>query len=495
MSSTFVSFVIGACLIAVALVVFTASHPDRFYNHFVWQASAFLEGQAAIRFPVAATATSPGNDFFQDVLPVASTDGVPRALVPFPPLPAVLLMPFVALWGLRTDGQLIFAVLGAIDVGLAWWVLGKLPIRLGVRVAATIFFGFGTVFWYTAQIGTTWYQAHVLAIALALAAVGVAIGGDPRAAGRETEDGDDVTDLDVAAKGPGAGSSVATAVVSSRGLLAALRPDPRQFAAGLLFGLACTSRLTVVFGAPFFVLVGSGGSWQRRGWSAALGAGIPLAALGVYNLVTTGGLMNPGYQHLYELEASFYKPLNYHLDWSIEDIRYLPQNLAIMFLNLPVWLPNAVPAALGNGGPLCTSPDAVRGWFNPACPLLLPRDTGMSIVLTSPGYLLILPALRWGYGHSRLVTGAALAVLFIGLINLMHFSQGWVQFGYRFSNDFVPWALLLVAIGLERVVAWGTRRTGWRITARLAILGATLLVALSVVVNFWGVVWGNALGW
>ena len=30
----------------------------------------------------------------------------------------------------------------------------------------------------------------------------------------------------------------------------------------------------------------------------------------------------------------------------------------------------------------------------------------------------------------------------------MHFSQGWVQFGYRFSNDFVVFALPLVAIGI-----------------------------------------------
>jgi hypothetical protein len=122
-------------------------------------------------------------------------------------------------------------------------------------------------------------------------------------------------------------------------------------------------------------------------------------------------------------------------------------------------------------------------------------DTGMSVLVTSPAYLLILPALRWGLARSRVVTGAALAVLLITVVNLMHFSQGWVQFGYRFSNDFVPWALLLVAIGLERVVAWGTRRTGWQLTARLAILGAGLLVVLSVAVNFWGVVWGDALGW
>jgi hypothetical protein len=482
--STFVTVAVGASLVAIALVVYTLSHPYRFYDHFEWQAAAFLEGQAAIRYPVAATATSPGNAFFQDVLPVPTTDGVPRALVPFPPLPAVVLMPFVALWGLNADGQLIFAILGALDVGIAWWILGRLPIRTWVRLATTVFFGFGTVFWYAAQLGTTWYQAHVLAVGLALAAVGVALGRD-RAAARSEDEA-------LVRDGEGAG---AAAVAAPSSLAATLLPDPRQFRAGLLFGLACTSRLTVVFGAPFFLFVGSGGSWQRRGWSAALGAAIPIGALLVYNVVTTGHILHPGYQHLYELEAGFYKPLNYHLDWWIEDVRYLPQNFGIMFLNTPVWLPNEVPSALGLGGPLCTTSGSMRGWFNPACPLLLPRDTGMSILLTSPGYFLILPALRWGYGHSRAVTGAALAVLLIGVVNLAHFSQGWVQFGYRFSNDFVPWALLLVAIGLDRIATRASAPPSWPITSRLLLVLAVGLVGLSVLVNFWGVVWGDTLGW
>jgi hypothetical protein len=166
-----------------------------------------------------------------------------------------------------------------------------------------------------------------------------------------------------------------------------------------------------------------------------------------------------------------------------------------MFLNTPVWLPNEVPSALGLGGPLCTTSGSMRGWFNPACPLILPRDTGMSILLTSPAYLLILPALRWGYGHSRLVTGAALAVLLIAIVNLAHFSQGWVQFGYRFSNDFVPWALLLVAIGLDRIAARASTPPSWPITSRLLLVLAVGLVGLSVLVNLWGVVWGDALGW
>jgi len=103
----------------------------------------------------------------------------------------------------------------------------------------------------------------------------------------------------------------------------------------------------------------------------------------------------------------------------------------------------------------------------------------MSILLTSPAYLLVIPALRGG--RSRLVLGAVLAVMAIGLVNLMHFSQGWVQFGYRFSNDLVPFALPLVAVGMAR-------RGG------VGLLGLWL-VGVSVAVNLWGVIWGNLLGW
>jgi hypothetical protein len=478
--SPFVAIAVGLGLVAIALFVYSVSHPFRYYDHFEWQAMAFLEGKAAIRFPVDATPDSPGNAFFQDVLPVPpGPDGVPRGLIPFPPLPAVLLVPFVALWGHATDGQMIFAILGALDVGLAWWVLGRLPVRTWVRVATTIFFAFGTVFWYAAQIGTTWYQAHVLAVGLALAAIGVAIGHDRNAARDEDELDDD----------PEAAAAGAAPRPRAPSALRSLAPDGRQLVAGLLFGLACTSRLTMVFAAPFFVLVGSGGSWQRRGFSAALGAGIPIALLVVYNVVTTGQIVHPGYEYLYRLEAGFYLPLHYNLDWAIEDPRYLPQNFGIMFLSTPVFEPTVVPSALGTGGPLCTTPGAVRGLFDRDCPLVLPRDTGMSVLLTSPAYLLLLPVLRWGYGHSRLVTGAALAIVVVAFVNLMHFSQGWVQFGYRFSNDFVPWALLLVALGLERVARPGARaRPLW-------ILVALVLTGLSVVINLWGVVWADALGW
>ena len=143
---------VGLLLALAAAAIYTTTARDRYYNHFVWQASAFLEGQAAIRYPVGATEGSPGNAYFQDVLPVQTDDGVPRGLLPFPPLPAIVLLPFVAAWGVATDDQTIFTLLAAVDVAICWWALGRLPTRGVIRLGTTIFFAFGTVFWYTAQL-------------------------------------------------------------------------------------------------------------------------------------------------------------------------------------------------------------------------------------------------------------------------------------------------------------------------------------------------------
>ena len=135
---------------------------------------------------------------------------MPRGLLPFPPLPALLLVPFVAVWGLATDDQLLFTVLAAVDVGLAWWMLGRLPVGPAVRLGTTVFFAFGTVFWYTAQQSTTWFQAHVVAVGLTFLAIGLALGADRDAAATEPDavDGPDAT---IRRPTPPAGSRAAPA--------------------------------------------------------------------------------------------------------------------------------------------------------------------------------------------------------------------------------------------------------------------------------------------
>ena len=452
-SSLFVAIAIGAALVALALVVYPLSHPFRYYNHFEWQALAFLEGQTAIRYPVAATATSLGNDFFQDVLPVVSSDGVARGVVPFPPLPAVVLMPFVAIWGLAANGQLVFAIIGAIDVGLAWWVLGRLPVRTWVRVLTTLFLGFGTVLWYAAQIGTTWYQAHVLAVGLALAAIGVALGADRDAARSE----DDLADEREAWDRDGSGAG-AIAVARPIAGPAALAPDRRQFLAGLLFGLACTSRLTIAFAAPFFVLVGSAG---RGNGAAGPRRSGPRSRSGCWWPTTSPRPATSSTPATSTSTSS--RPASTPRSTTTSTGRSrisgtFPRMPRSCFSTRPSGTRSrcrprsAVDArcASTRARPGGSSTGPVRSPF--------PKDTGMSLILTSPAYLLGLGAIRWGFGRSRLVTGAGLAVLIVALVNLMHFSQGWVQFGYRFSLDFAPWAVLLVAIGFERIAA----RTGGR---------------------------------
>ena len=111
----------------------------------------------------------------------------------------------------------------------------------------------------------------------------------------------------------------------------------------------------------------------------------------------------------------------------------------------------------------------------------------MSILLTSPAFLLAIPAF-FDARRRRIVVGASLAIVLVSVANLMHFSQGWVQFGYRFGNDTVPFALVLVAVGFSQLVDRAPTR-------RWAMPLAIGLIVVSVAVNPWGVVWGRLLGW
>ena len=473
--------VVGLLIALAALVLYAVSNPVHLnqYNHFVWQADAFLHGRDWFPFPVPDGTGQPGNWYFQDVYPLTDASGIPdgRALLPFPPLPALVLLPFVAVFGLFADQEGVGILLAALGVGLAYWMLGRLAIRTSVRVLTTAVFATGTVWWWSAAVGSTWYFAHLVAVDIALVAVGVALGADRRAATeslwQEAEREADRLDR-AGAPPPGRIAAV----------LAGLWPlDRSQLVAGFLLGLAATARLPLVFAAPWFMLVGGGGSWPRRTASAAVGGALPVAALVIYTLVTTGAPLNPGYDYQYQLEANGYPTLGYHPSWSIEDPRYIPQNLGIMFGELPAVMPDIKPDTLGFSAPqpLCTAPGARRSLFDPECPIALPIDIGTSILLSAPGLLLALFAFR-RRPRARLTIGTGLTVLVIAAFNLSHFSQGWVQWGYRFSLDFIPFLLPLVALGAARL------------DGRPRLTAFTLLVAGGLI-NLWGVTWGQLLGW
>jgi hypothetical protein len=574
---------IGLILLCLAAYYFIQPNRSNLYTHFILQAQAWLDGHTAIPMPryqdVMPTGVRPDGSSClpsaEDLTCVATGYGI----IPFPPMPAWVLLPFVSLWHLATDQKLASAVFAAIDVGLGYWMLGYLPIRHRIRVLTSLFLGLGTVLWYTAAIGSTWFWAHVVAMGCLLLSVGLALAADRDAAEPESLRavvtptkplswpggwpsaillgalgalgellfvlaGNGASAAPLAAVGlvlglaaaalavvvagrPGVLGPFVIAVAIVGGLPAILlvaawsqeamlaidavlvvtiavlwwqsdreggradraltaiwralsSPESLQVGAGILFGLAVTARLTILFGFPFLMLVGGGGSRLRRGMLAGAGAAVPLVTLLVVTYATSGHLFNPAYDYLYRNEVGL--PLNYHADWSITDIRYIPQNLMIMLFGTPDILPSRMPSVYpGYGDPACVA-TTVRGLFDPACPLASPNAVGTSILLSSPAFLLA--PLAWRpIRHLKLdraTVGATIAVLAIAIVNLMHFSQGWVQFGYRFSNDFVPFALILVALGASRL-------------ARL--WPVVLLVGASIAVNFWGTMWGVTLGW
>jgi hypothetical protein len=434
-----------------ALAVYLLSNPSRgnTYNHFVWQAAAFLEGRFAVDYPVRDGPHT--NWYLQDIMPLAGQSGL--GLLPFPPLPALLLLPQVIVDGLDADAAMLAVVLGALNVGLAWRMTTRLTESRTVALLATVFFGFGTVHWYAAMLGSTWFLAHVAATTFLLLAITMALDGERHERARAVLER--------------LGGSV-----SPRGWF-----QPLQFMAGFVFGLAALARLPVLLGAPFLVFVGAGGSYRARAFSAGLGALIPFLLLLAYNLGASGHLFNPAYEYLYQTEFLAYLPppncaatfprevcdfMTINRDYAIEDPRHVPLNALIML----AWPPDVRPE--------CGIELLARD-----CALLRPNPIGMGLLLTSPLYLIALPLVRTAW-RQRLVLGTALAVVAVALINLMHFSQGWVQFGYRFSNDFAPFALILITLAIA-----------WRGVSRL-VIG---LVVLSVLVNAWGVYWGVVLGW
>jgi hypothetical protein len=216
----------------------------------------------------------------------------------------------------------------------------------------------------------------------------------------------------------------------------------------------------------------------RRGLLAGAGAAVPLVALLVYTYASSGHLFNPAYDYLYHQELG-YTFLNYHAEWSIEDIRYVPQNLAIFLFQPPLIAPDKFPAS---NDLLCQAGQA-RGLFDKTCPMAVPNWVGMSVFLSSPAYFLAFAAFVPARLRKldRVAVGSAVAVVAIAFVNLMHFSQGWVQFGYRFSNDFVPFAIVLVALGAGRLGRY------WPVLVPL--------VLASIAINLWGTIWGVTLGW
>ena len=83
----------------------------------------------------------------------------------YPPMPALVSIPFVILKGLDTDQTLISILIGSLNGVLVYFLVKKfLQNENGIAFWMTILFCFGTIHWFLATVGSAWYFAHIVAV-------------------------------------------------------------------------------------------------------------------------------------------------------------------------------------------------------------------------------------------------------------------------------------------------------------------------------------------
>lgn len=175
-----------------------------------------------------------------------------------------------------------------------------------------------------------------------------------------------------------------------------------------------------------------------------------------YNWVRFGDILQTGYLEVYSSytspgsEAGLYRsPIFFFLpSFALFDPRNIPLHLYTMFLMLPERLDSF--------------------------PWLRPSPHGMSVLLTSPLLLYLARASL----KSPIARSAIVATIPIFLVDSMHYSQGWVQFSYRFILDYLPFLILILSVAIKKITPL-----------------VVILLTLSIIVNLWGVQWGIYLGW
>lgn len=125
------------------------------YNAHVRQAVAFIHGHTYIDAPNYIEHAQVGRYSYQL----------------HPLMPAFLLMPFAAIWGMDTNQTYFSIACGALDVALAWRLLGRFRLTVNARAWLTVFFGAGTIVWYETVNGSSWAVSMIVAIALTLLAL------------------------------------------------------------------------------------------------------------------------------------------------------------------------------------------------------------------------------------------------------------------------------------------------------------------------------------
>jgi hypothetical protein len=297
-----------AGLLALIVAALTAHGRSTPYNNYVLLAQAFAHGRIAIDWPGP----------YIDALPYAALHYVIEA-----PLPAVLLLPWVALFG-GADQTLLALLLCGLAVGCCWLVCEHLGLARGASAWICAFLFAGTTLWWCAMLGDVWFIAHVASVACTFVALAEVTG-------------------------------------KRRGWLVALG------GVGALF-----SRFSLVIALPVYAWLVLRDRTARERRDAALGFGL-IVALGAalwiaYNEARWGVWYDIGYTAWYHQDSAgepFGSPFQ---------LKYLPNQLWSFFVQAPAFQSSWPFVVPGYGGVALT-------WTSPALLLALFARRPRSLVI------------------------------------------------------------------------------------------------------------------
>jgi hypothetical protein len=375
------------------------------YNHYALLADAWLHGRQDLAHGPPPYAMN--NDF-------AEFEG--KTYISFPPLPAMLMLPFVKLSGTPEnfrDGQFVIWLAALAPAGL---LLALEKLRRTGRTARTevdnvvlaMLFAVGSVYFFTAVEGTVWFAAMVVACA-----------------------------------------------ASAFFVLAAL-DAAHPFAAGAMMGCAWLSRPPMIFMSALFALeairVSSRGGLPTEGSLlsrvrevhsrldypalakkyAAFSAPI-LASFAVMTWMNWTRYHRASPLHFDHefLTVAWHARI---LKWGLLGYHYLGKNLGIALTSLP-WLAPHDGSSLG-------APFKIN-------------EHGLALWFTTPVYFWLLWPKRFDGQPDRkwLYVVTALAAAVPAVMDLFYQNTGWRQFGYRFSNDYAVLLFVMLAVG-GRPMRW-----------------------------------------
>jgi hypothetical protein len=367
----------GIGLALLALVVYWFTGPQGVGgDQYVPLADAFLQGRISI----------PVDRPWMELVPVPGGGGAQYS--PFPPVPALTLMPVIAVLSLvpgfgELSGNAMASVIGAANVALAWYLLAGIGVALRPRLVIVIGFAFTTHWWVAGMAGTHHY-AMVVATFFLLLALNLAV----------------------------------------RHRLPAL--------VGLALGLAACSRLPTGLALPL-LLAFFADRWRptRAHAELLLALAIPAALFAIYNVARFGSPFDSGYAHIPSGEFGLVTDEPWFRHGLLSPL-YIPRHLYAIFLQGPAWVagfPYLQPSPTGVSLTLTApflfwavsarGPLVVATWLSVGL-VMLPDLMHGSWGFSQFGYRFILDAvpllllrLGWGYRERAswtLVAAVALSV-------------------------------------------------------------------------------------